>query len=198
MKNKKILIGLILAVIFVSATYFLRNNDDIEYKVKVKNVASDSFEYVGIFQDKKIIINKTNGEYSYFPKSITNELDEVCILAIKKDGTILKSNLINLDNKKDIEIVGINKGVLELNTKTTTYKDSSSFKIPELIEWKVGTDGNNIKATFKASTDYSYRVYVLGKGGKLGISDTRSKNDEVIAEWEKPKNKMDSWLVLTK
>lgn len=47
----------------------------------------------------------------------------------------------------------------------------------------------------EANTDSQYTLYLLGKGGKLGISSTRMKGIRVIASWEKPKDKIDSWLI---
>ncbi|HEK9341152.1 TPA: conjugal transfer protein, partial [Streptococcus equi subsp. equi] len=47
----------------------------------------------------------------------------------------------------------------------------------------------------EANTDSQYTLYLLGKGGNLGISGTEMKGVRVIVSWEKPKDKIDSWLV---
>ncbi len=54
---------------------------------------------------------------------------------------------------------------------------------------------NLSRVLMKQNTDSQYTLYLLGKGGKLGISSTEMKGIRVIASWEKPKDKIDSWLI---
>ena len=46
-----------------------------------------------------------------------------------------------------------------------------------------------IKGSYEANTDSQYTLYLLGKGGKLGISSTEMKGIRVIASWENRKIK---------
>ena len=49
-------------------------------------------------------------------------------------------------------------------------------------------NSDNIKANFSSDTDYDYTLYVLGKDGELGTSDTLNNGKEVSASWEAGKN----------
>ena len=42
---------------------------------------------------------------------------------------------------------------------------------------------------------HQYTLYLLGKGGKLGISSTEIERNTCYCKLGKPKDKIDSWLI---
>ena len=196
MKKKALFIWIIVLAVVGIIIYCIKNNNE-ETSLTLKNETSEEFESVGILQVDKTILNKTNEAIYHFPSSITGSLDRICVIAIRKDGEILKSNVISIKDDENLSIKSIEKDRLKLNVEGKD-EEINDISVPSLKNWKVKVDGDNIVGTFKADSDVNYKIYVLGKGEKLGVSDVDSKNNEVVASWEKPKYSLDSWIELTK
>ncbi|SFE74804.1 hypothetical protein [Peptostreptococcus sp. D1] len=197
MKRKIFGIGIILLVIIIGFIYFVRNNDNIDSSITIKNETSEKLKAVGILSDNKVILNKTNGDKFYIPEKLTNKINEVSIVVVSDTGSVSKSKAIYLKDIKAVSIKELKGANIELNVKTKE-KSFEEIDIPELSGWKAGIEGNNVRGSFQAKTMTNYTLYILGKGGRLGASDTDNNNTEVVASWEKPKAKVDSWVVFSK
>ena len=174
--------------------YMNRNSDDIDVAFTVKNETKEKIDTVGIAMGKKCILNRTNGEKFYFPKDLVKEKqDKAIVFVVSKDGIIAKSGEIDLKENKEVSIREIKEG--EISLDIAAQKTDIKISIPRLDAWKVSTDEKFIKGSYEANTDSQYTLYLLGKGGKLGISSTEMKGIRVTASWEKPKDKIDSWLI---
>ena len=171
MKRKIALLVPVIALCICGLFFYMnRNSDDIDVAFTVKNETKEKIDTVGIAMGKKCILNRTNGEKFYFPKDLVKE---------KQD--------------KEVSIREIKEG--EISLDIAAQKTDIKISIPRLDAWKVSTDEKFIKGSYEANTDSQYTLYLLGKGGKLGISSTEMKGIRVIASWEKPKDKIDSWLI---
>lgn len=198
MKKKS---GILIIIILIFGTcglffYMNKNSDDIDVACTIKNSTKEKIEKVGIVAGEKIILNKTNGECFCFPKEIVKSDKNVVIFTVLNDGEIAKSGEVSLKDGKEIMIRTIEDNHLSLDVDTKN-KDIK-IDIPELDKWKVETNENFINGQYRADTDMNYRLFLLGKGGTLGISDEGKKDTVVNASWEKPKEKVISWLVFTK
>lgn len=197
MKKSFWIIGFLLLMVSGIFIYISKQSDNIETSIAVENKTSEKFESVGIVMDDKILLHKTNGRKFYFPKTLTSGMKEVSVIAIDRKGKIFKSQVISLINNKDIAIKETINENLKLNV-VETGKDMEIQEVPDIRKWKVETDSKTISGSFASDTDFNYSLYILGKGGAFGISDTGSRNIEVTASWEKPTNKVDSWLMISK
>ena len=184
MKKKIALLVPVIALCICGLFFYMnRNSDDIDVAFTVKNETKE-----------KCILNRTNGEKFYFPKDLVKEKqDKAIVFVVSKDGIIAKSGEIDLKENKEVSIREIKEG--EISLDIVAQKTDIKISIPRLDAWKVSTDEKFIKGSYEANTDSQYTLYLLGKGGKLGISSTEMKGIRVIASWEKPKDKIDSWLI---
>ncbi len=69
-------------------------------------------------------------------------------------------------------------------------------RLPGFSGWTLSTEANLRTAAFKGDTPLQYRVYLLGKGGRLSLSDWGSADALVSASWEKGRGSPQSWLLL--
>ncbi len=196
MKNKKEYVILILIVTFALSTFYIynyRNKDEIEVFLTVKNETEEKIDSVGVLIDNKILLNRTNGELFYFPKEIVKTLEDTSLIVILKNGEVSRSGKFSTVDNKEVTVQGIEEGKVNLNIET--LKDDRRFNLPNIDNWKVKVEGRNITGEFKSDTDLNYTLYLLGKGGHLGISDKNTKGDLATASWEKPRKKLDSWIL---
>lgn len=197
MKKKIILLitALILSItaIFI---YINRDRDNIESNLVIKNETKEKIEAIGVFTGGKYILNKTNGDKFYFPEKVIGNVEKGVVFAVAGDGSILKAGEVTIKNPMEIKIKSI--ADKDINVDVDSKKIDVEIKIPKLDNWKVETNGNYIKGQYKENTDMNYTIYVLGKGGKLGISNSAGNGELVETTWEKPKDKKDTWLVLDK
>lgn len=190
---KKIFFVASILIFFVGLfLYQTFNSESINTSIIVKNGTQYSVEAIGIYGDNKLIFNKTEGKVFEFPKQIVGDMKSISIVAIDKNGKSFLSGRIDLEGNREVTITEINEDGISLNV-ISRNKDKL-LDIPVLDEWKVSTEGKYISGKYQAKTNWNYTIYVLGKGGKLGMSDTRTNNDLVTASWEKP-NKPGSWIV---
>ncbi|EKU93199.1 Uncharacterised protein [Alloiococcus otitis] len=193
---KKIILALVgLLCIGGLLLVVTRKQDEIDPGLVVQNDTGKNFEAVGIMVEDKAVLNKSNGEDFYIPEELLKGLDEFSLVAINDSGQAWTSPAVNPDGKK-VTIKNMDGGQLHTNQKEIEKFDDP-LDIPNLNEWQIYTEGDTIHGSFDAKTDLAYTLYILGKGGKLGISDTQS-GQKVEASWEKPDDKLDSWLVFSK
>lgn len=195
MKRKIALLVPVIALCICGLFFYMnRNSDDIDVAFTVKNETKEKIDTVGIAMGEKCILNRTNGEKFYFPKDLVKEKqDKAIVFVVSKDEIIAKSGEIDLKENKEVSIREIKEG--EISLDIAAQKTDIKISIPRLDAWRVSTDEKFIKGSYEANTDSQYTLYLLGKGGKLGISSTEMKGIRVIASWEKPKDKIDSWLI---
>ena len=196
MKNR---IGILMIILIFGTCglfYMNKSSDDMDVAFTVKNNTKEKIETVGIAAGEKIVLNKTNGEYFCFPKEIVKNDKNIVVFAVLSDGEIAKSGEVSVKDGQEILIRTIEENHLSLDVDTK--KQDIKIDIPKLDKWKVETNKNYINGQYRADTDMTYRLFLLGKGGKLGISDEGKKDVVVNASWEKPKEKVISWLVFTK
>lgn len=195
MKKKKIfLVTSILVIIVGFFLYQTFKPESIDTAITVKNGTQDAVEAIGVYGDNKLIFCKTEGNVFEFPKQIVGDMKSLSVVAVDKNGKSFLSGQIDLEGNREVTITEMKEDGLSLNVKSGN-KDKLS-DIPALEEWKISAKGKYISGEYQAKTNWNYTLYVLGKGGKLGISDTRTNNDVVTASWEKP-NKIESWILFS-
>lgn len=196
MTRKIALLVAVLVLCIVGVFFYMnRNSDDIDVAFTVKNETKENLDTVGIAVGNKYILNRTNGEQFYFPKDlVTGEEDKAIVFTVFKNGAIAKSGKIALKGNKAVSIREIKEG--EISLDIAAEKTDTKISIPRLDSWETKTDERFIEGSYEAKTDLKYTLYLLGKGGSLGISDTETKGVRVVVSWEKPKDKIDSWLVI--
>lgn len=195
MKRKISLLVAVLVLCFCGLFFYIKkNSDNIDIAFTVKNETEGKIDTIGIAIGNKYILNRTNGKKFYFPKYlIKREQSKAIVFSVFKNKVIAKTGEIDLKGNKEVSIKKIKKGKLFLDV--TTEKTYKNISIPRLDTWKVRTDKRSVKGSYETNTDMKYTLYLLGKGGCLGISGTETKGKRVIVSWEKPKYKIDSWLV---
>ncbi|MGI6635783.1 MAG: conjugal transfer protein [Christensenellales bacterium] len=194
---KKISIVIAIATALIGFLFLNGNSDSIEASMVVTNKTNEQIVCVGISCGDKTIFNKTNGESFYFPKKLIDNMDTIYIVAIVHDGHIAQSGKFSLKNNSNISITGIDNNKLTLSTNTKENIDRLYHSL-QLDNWQIKIEENLVEASYQEETDLKYKLYVLGKGGKLGMSDIGSDNEIVSASWEKPDSKLDSWIVFAK
>jgi hypothetical protein len=197
---KKIIIVIVVIVSVAGCALFVqhgRNSDSVETALSVRNESQDIFSMVAISWDKHVLVQKTNGDEYYFPKELLTNVEKVSIIGVKSDGETVSSGTIPVEPGKIVSITKMNGNKLELSEKAEdSYTDE--IKIPDLSNWKIEEDGEQIKSSYSGKTDYAYTLYVLGKGGSLGTSDKIVDGTEAIASWEKPSSIEVAWILLEK
>lgn len=194
---KKKVIIFVLSLLVVLLAFFLYHafkTETIPTAITVKNGTQYSLEAIGIYGDNKLIFSKTEGNVFEFPKQIVGDMNSLLVVAVDKTGKHFLSGQIDLESNKEVTIIDIKEDALLLNV--TSSNKVQLLNIPALDEWKISDKGKLISGEFRAKTDWDYTLYVLGKGGMLGMSDTRTNNDLVKASWEKP-NKIESWILFS-
>lgn len=194
---KKKIIFLVVSILVIVVGFFsyqIFNTESIDTSLIVKNGTHEAVEAIGVYGDNKLIFSKTEGNVFEFPKQIVGDMKSLSIVAVDKNGKSFLSGQIDLDGNKEVTITEIKEEGLLLNVKSRN-KDKL-LDIPVLDEWKVSTEGKYISGKYQAKTNWNYTLYVLGKGGALGMSDTGTNNDVVTASWEKP-NKIESWILFS-
>ncbi|WP_300408515.1 hypothetical protein [Lagierella sp.] len=196
MKNKREYVILILIATLALSTFFIynyRNKDEIEVFLTVKNETEEKIDSAGVLMDNKILLNRTSGEVFYFPKEIFKKLEDTSLIVILKNGEVSRSGKFSTVDNKEVTVQGIEEGKVNLDIETVS--DDREFNLPNIDKWNVKVEGRNITGEFKSNTDLNYTLYLLGKGGHLGMSDKNSKGALAIASWEKPRKKLDSWVL---
>lgn len=194
---KKKIIFLVASILVILVGFFLYQTfkpESIDTAITVKNGTQDAVEAIGVYGDNKLIFSKTEGNVFEFPKQIVGDMKSLSVVAVDKNGKSFLSGQIDLEGNREVTITEMKEDGLSLNVKSGN-KDKL-LDIPALDEWKMSTKGKYISGEYQAKTNWNYTLYVLGKGGKLGISDTRTNNDVVTASWEKP-NKIESWILFS-
>ena len=176
-----ILIGLITVVLIA---YFVKENNKPS-SVIIENNTSHPLEAVGIFDDSQILICKDKNNNYLIPNNLFANGGTFRIVA-KKDSKTYTSREIKIKENDEIKINNIKDDELILENQTSGEK--KALDLPDIENWNISKNSDNIKANFSSDTDYDYTLYVLGKDGELGTSDTLNKGKEVRASWEAGKN----------
>ena len=176
-----ILIGLIIVVLI---SYFIKGNNKPS-SVIIENDTSQSLEAVGIFDDSQILICKDENNNYMIPNNLFANGGTFRIVA-KKDSKTYTSREIKIKENDKIKIINIKGDELILENQTSGEK--KALDLPDIENWNISKNSDNIKADFSSDTDYDYTLYVLGKDGELGTSDTLNYGKEVSASWEAGKN----------
>lgn len=176
-----ILIGLIIVVLI---SYFIKGNNKPS-SVIIENDTSQSLEAVGIFDDSQILICKDENNNYMIPNNLFANGGTFRIVA-KKDSKTYTSREIKIKENDKIKIINIKGDELILENQTSGEK--KALDLPDIKDWNMSKNSDNIKANFSSDTDYDYTLYVLGKDGELGTSDTLNNGKEVSASWEAGKN----------
>lgn len=176
-----ILIGLIIVVLI---SYFIKGNNKPS-SVIIENDTSQSLEAVGIFDDSQILICKDENNNYMIPNNLFANGGTFRIVA-KKDSKTYTSREIKIKENDKIKIINIKGDELILENQTSGEK--KELDLPDIENWNISKNSDNIKADFSSDTDYDYTLYVLGKDGELGTSDTLNYGKEVSASWEAGKN----------
>lgn len=176
-----ILIGLIIVVLI---SYFIKGNNKPS-SVIIENDTSQSLEAVGIFDDSQILICKDENNNYLIPNNLFANGGTFRIVA-KKDSKTYTSREIKIKENDKIKIINIKGDELILENQTSGEK--KALDLPDIKDWNMSKNSDNIKANFSSDTDYDYTLYVLGKDGELGTSDTLNNGKEVSASWEAGKN----------
>lgn len=176
-----ILIGLIIVVLI---SYFIKGNNKPS-SVIIENDTSQSLEAVGIFDDSQILICKDENNNYLIPNNLFANGGTFRIVA-KKDSKTYTSREIKIKENDKIKIINIKGDELILENQTSGEK--KALDLPDIENWNISKNSDNIKADFSSDTDYDYTLYVLGKDGELGTSDTLNNGKEVSASWEAGKN----------
>lgn len=184
MKRSKKYTGLyiLIALLFIGLIfYFISRRNNIK-AVKIENETNQSFEAIGIANEKNIILCKSDDNNYLIANSLFQSPDTFCILAVDSDNNVYQSGEINLKENDKISIKAIEDDQLIISNNDN--KSIEKIEIPDISNWKLSKDSSHIMATFSSDTNYDYTLYVVGKGGKLGISDTSNSSNEVMANWE--------------
>lgn len=176
-----ILIGLIIVVLIA---YFIKGNNKPS-SVIIENDTSQSLEAVGIFDDSQILICKDENNDYLIPNNLFANGGTFRIVA-KKDSKTYTSREITIKENDKIKINNIKDD--ELILKNETSGERKALDLPDIENWNISKNSDNIKADFSSDTSYNYTLYVLGKDGELGTSDTLNNGKEVSASWEAGKN----------
>lgn len=176
-----ILIGLIIVVLIA---YFIKGNNKPS-SVIIENDTSQSLEAVGIFDDSQILICKDENNDYLIPNNLFANGGTFRIVA-KKDSKTYTSREITIKENDKIKINNIKDD--ELILKNETSGERKALDLPDIENWNISKNSDNIKADFSSDTSYNYTLYVLGKDGELGTSDTLNNGKEVSASWEAGEN----------
>lgn len=190
---KIMLVAITLLIVLIGGFMLIRGSDNIETSLKIKNSSEEYFEYVGIVWEGHALICKSDKRSYLVPKELTEKVDTVSVVGIKNDGELFSSGNFSLHNNKAVEISGVHSSELTLNIGTKKSKAKTS--LPDIKNWTIKEDKTNVNSTFSCDTEYNYTLYVYGKGGILGVSDTLSKGKEAVASWEKPKSEKMAWVL---
>lgn len=177
-----ILIALLaIALIF----YFISRRNNIK-AVKIENETNQSFEVIGIGNEKNIILSKADDNNYLIANSLFESADTFCILAVDSDNNVYQSGEINIKENDKISIKAIEDDRLIISNNDKKLMEK--IDLPDISNWKLSKDSDHIMATFSSDTNYNYTLYVVGEGGKLGISETANSGKEVVANWEAGEN----------
>ena len=176
-----ILIGLIIVVLIA---YFIKGNNKPS-SVIIENDTSQSLEAVGIFDDSQILICKDENNNYLIPNNLFANGGTFRIVA-KKDSKTYTSREITIKEDDKIKINNIKDD--ELILKNETSGEKKALDLPDIENWNISKNSDNIKADFSSDTGYNYTLYVLGQDGELGTSATLNNGKEVSASWEAGKN----------
>ena len=173
---------ILIALLFIGLIfYFISRRNNIK-AVKIENETNQSFEAIGIANEKNIILSKADDNNYLIANSLFQSPDTFCILAVDSDNNVYQSGEINIKENDKISIKAIEDDQLIISNNDN--KSIEKIEIPDISNWKLSKDSSHIMATFSSDTNYDYTLYVIGKGGKLGISDTSNSSNEVMANWE--------------
>lgn len=173
---------ILIALLFIGLIfYFISRRNNIK-AVKIENETNQSFEAIGIANEKNIILCKSDDNNYLIANSLFQSPDTFCILAVDSDNNVYQSGEINLKENDKISIKAIEDDQLIISNNDN--KSIEKIEIPDISNWKLSKDSSHIMATFSSDTNYDYTLYVVGKDGKLGISDTSNSSNEVMANWE--------------
>ena len=176
---------ILIALLFIGLIfYFISRRNNIK-AVKIENETNQSFEAIGIVNEKNIILSKADDNNYLIDNSLFKSPDTFCILAVDSDNNVYQSGEINLKENDKISIEAIEDNQLIISK--TDNKSMEKIAVPDISNWKLSKDSSHIMATFSSDTNYDYTLYVVGKDGKLGISDTSNSSNEVMANWESGK-----------
>lgn len=184
MKRSKKYTGLyiLIALLFIGLIfYFISRRNNIK-AVKIENETNQSFEAIGIANEKNIILCKSDDNNYLIENSLFKSPDTFCILAMDSDNNVYQSGEINIKENDKISIKAIEDDQLIISNNDN--KSIEKIEIPDISNWKLSKDSSHIMATFSSDTNYDYTLYVVGKDGKLGISETANSGKEVMANWE--------------
>ena len=190
---KILLAAIVLLIVVIGGFMLMRGSDNMETSLEIKNSSEEQFEHVGVVWEGHALICKSDQRRYLVPKQLAEKVDAVSVVGIKNSGELLCSGAFSLQNNKSVEISGANSSELTLNIDTE--KSETKLLLPDMKNWTIETDKTNVKSTFSCDTEYKYTLYVYGKGGKLGVSDTLTKGEEAIASWEKPKAEKMAWVL---
>lgn len=130
--KKKILLGFfVIGILLLSAVYFFRNKSELEISLTIKNELAEEIEFVGIFNENKLIMNKTNEEEFYFPKNLTEDMKKASILVVFKAGDEIISKSFTLSDQEEIVLKEIQGKKILLNIEGQEM-DELSFPLPNL------------------------------------------------------------------
>ena len=198
MRKIAVVFGLILLMLMLGIRFYLKaDRDRVEARLQVENKTGTAFKYVGFVYKDRVLFQKTSGKNYCLPEKLFSETKKLRLIAFDEKGNTFKSDSFEIANKKSVGIEAIKNNKLVLNVPTGD-NSLDEIKIPKLDKWSVNINGNAIEARFRAETKLRYTLYVLGKGGGLGASDTQTNNEEVLASWEKPNNRLDSWVLFSR
>lgn len=194
-------ISVVIAFVLLgSAAFYLyvlsgQGADSVSKALTVKIASKNTPTNVALYVNDKLIVHKTEGENFYFPESLVGVPSTAVLVALEENGEAAYSGEFSLKNYDKLTIKDIKDGELILDIRTE--QTSKEFTLPPLDTWKVSLTDKHVVGEYKADTDLYYTLYVLGRGGNLGLSDTLNKGETVTASWERPREKKDSWLVFT-
>lgn len=173
---------ILIALLFIGLIfYFISRRNNIK-AVKIENETNQSFEAIGIANEKNIILCKSDDNNYLIENSLFKSPDTFCILAMDSDNNVYQSGEINIKENDKISIKAIEDDQLIISNNDN--KSIEKIEIPDISNWKLSKDSSHIMATFSSDTNYDYTLYVVGKDGKVGISETANSGKEVMANWE--------------
>lgn len=193
-KIKIMLAAAVLLIVAIAAFMQIRGSDSIDASLEIKNSSKEQFEYVGIVWEDHALVCKTDQTDYFMPEEITEKADSVSVIGIKYSGEVICSGSFSLPDNKSTEIKEVRDSVLILDINTG--KADKKISLPDMKNWVIETDEGNVRSTFSCDTEYRYTLYILGKGGSLGVSDALSKGEEATASWEDPKTAKTAWVML--
>ena len=159
--------------------------------VRVENESGQEYLTMGLLFEDKLLLQMPGSEpmrQAVFPGELLEGAERGQVVGISADGQAWLSPVETLEGKNRLPFQYSN---LAAETDPALLR-----RLPGLSGWTLSTEANLRTAAFKGDTPLQYRVYLLGKGGRLSLSDWGSADAPVSASWEKGRGSPQSWLLL--